>query len=226
MTAVARLCERTILLQEGRVLRDGPTHEVLAVYLDAGSGPGAAKEWPNRATAPGKDVSRLRAVRVRNARGDVVEAIDIREPVTLEMEYDVYEPGHVISPGFTVSNDQELDLFSTADSHPSWQRTRRPAGRYVSRVVIPGNFLAEGRMYVNSGLATMNPVVYQFDESRLVSFEVVDAADGDSVRGDWSGRWAGVVRPMLNWTTEVHPLEDVEQPAVQEPTGVPSGHRG
>src|SRR5688572_24550144 len=34
MSAITRLCERTILLHEGQVLADGPSHKVVAKYLD------------------------------------------------------------------------------------------------------------------------------------------------------------------------------------------------
>src|SRR5690348_9588702 len=45
MAAITRLCSRTILLDEGRVLADGPTHQVVADYLNAGLGTSAEREW-------------------------------------------------------------------------------------------------------------------------------------------------------------------------------------
>ena len=35
-----------------------------------------------------------------------------------------------------------------------------------------------------------------------VSFHVQDPGEGDSARGDFTGQWKGVVRPLLKWTTE------------------------
>jgi hypothetical protein len=35
-----------------------------------------------------------------------------------------------------------------------------------------------------------------------VSFYVVDPGDGDSARGRFTGQLRGVVRPLLEWTTE------------------------
>jgi hypothetical protein len=35
-----------------------------------------------------------------------------------------------------------------------------------------------------------------------VSFHVQDPGEGDSARGLYTGQWRGVVRPLLNWTTE------------------------
>src|SRR5262249_15078765 len=36
MPAITRLCERTILLDEGRVVSDGPSHQVVPAYLRSG----------------------------------------------------------------------------------------------------------------------------------------------------------------------------------------------
>jgi hypothetical protein len=35
-----------------------------------------------------------------------------------------------------------------------------------------------------------------------VSFHVQDPGEGDSARGLFTGQWQGVVRPLLEWTTE------------------------
>jgi len=36
-----------------------------------------------------------------------------------------------------------------------------------------------------------------------VTFRVVDTLDGDTARGDYVGKINGVVRPRLEWTTDV-----------------------
>ena len=48
----------------------------------------------------------------------------------------------------------------------------------------------------------MNPVRVHFYERDAVAFQVVDSLDGNSVRGDFAGHYPGVVRPMLDWTTQ------------------------
>src|SRR6185312_1198028 len=62
MPAVTRLCPRTILLDRGKVLADGPSAEVVTSYLRSGLGTTASRTWTER--QPGNDVAKLRAARV------------------------------------------------------------------------------------------------------------------------------------------------------------------
>jgi lipopolysaccharide transport system ATP-binding protein len=68
---------------------------------------------------------------------------------------------------------------------------------------IPGNFMAEGRIFVHAAVASINPVVEHAIERDAVSFQVVDRSTGDGVRGEWGAEYPGVLRPMLEWTVRV-----------------------
>src|SRR5439155_4325221 len=61
---LARLCDRAILLREGRVVEDGPSDQVVAHYLQAEGGGGSRRAWPDQAEAPGGKRVRIREVRV------------------------------------------------------------------------------------------------------------------------------------------------------------------
>jgi lipopolysaccharide transport system ATP-binding protein len=206
MPAIARLCERTILLNEGRVMMDGPSAEIVSNYLTSGLGTMAAREWGESAKAPGSNIVRLRAVRVLSESGRICETINIRNKFIIEMEYDVLSPGHILLPHFGLVNEQGQDVFITVDRDPEWRRRARPAGHYNSKVLIPGNLLAEGMFFVSCYALTLDPDVLQFGEHSTVAFNVVDSHDGDSARGDYVKNMPGVVRPMLDWSTEFDPF--------------------
>jgi lipopolysaccharide transport system ATP-binding protein len=204
MAAITRLCERAIMLDEGRVVADGPTHEVVADYLNAGLGTSAAREWPDPATAPGGEVARLRGVAVRAQTGKIIDTVDIRRPVAVEMQFEVLKPGYVLLPHFHFHNEADEHVFVAVDQDPDWRRRPRPKGCYTSTAWIPGNLLSEGTLYVEAALATLDPNIQQFGED-AVAFHVVDSLDGDSARGDWAGRLPGAVRPLLKWETQFSP---------------------
>jgi lipopolysaccharide transport system ATP-binding protein len=105
MPAVTRLCKRCLLLQNGRLVKDGPSHEVVSAYLHADTGTTAEREWADAQRAPSGEIARLRAVKVRDQDGLISEAVDIREPVTIEMTFEVIRGGALLLPFFMFYNE-------------------------------------------------------------------------------------------------------------------------
>ena len=205
MPAVTRLCDRVILLEEGRLIEDGPPHQIVAAYLNSDLGTTAAREWMDPAKAPSSGIARLIAVRVRDEGGRVSESINIQQPFTIEMEYEVLKEDFVLYPHFSFENEQGQCAFVTLDQDPVWRRRPRPKGRFISTVFIPGNLLNEGMLFVNCILLTINPDNVEFHAPSAVAFHVVDNHTGDSSRGDYSKNMKGIVRPLFNWKTQYSP---------------------
>src|SRR5436190_13166306 len=97
MQAMSRLCERVAWLDAGKIKADGEAQSVIGSYLTEQSNKEAERVWAIE-SAPGNEVVRLRSVRVRNRDGQTVSSVDITEPVSVEMEYDVLSDGVVMSP--------------------------------------------------------------------------------------------------------------------------------
>jgi lipopolysaccharide transport system ATP-binding protein len=205
MQAITRLCQRALFLDKGKLVADGPAHQVVSTYMQTGFNTQAAKEWLDSKTAPGDDMVRLRAVRVRNIEGEVREVIDIRQAFAVEMEFDILQDGVVFTPNFEFRNDAGLVIFEVFDLDPDWRMRTRSIGRYRSTAWIPGNLLSEGTMFVNSCGVSFEPHRLRFKEEEAVAFQIVDSLDGDAARGDFTGEMLGVVRPMLKWTTDFSP---------------------
>jgi lipopolysaccharide transport system ATP-binding protein len=162
--------------------------------------------WPSPERAPGDEVARLRAVRVRNSRGEVTDSVDIREPITVEIEYwsNAVETRPAANLHFW--NDQGACLFATAEfSAPGWGERPRPHGVVVRAVCrVPGNFFAEGRVILRyAAVTSYNPTALHALERDAISFQVVDHSQGDGARGPYGGEWPGVMRPLLEWQSDV-----------------------
>jgi lipopolysaccharide transport system ATP-binding protein len=198
--AVTRLCSRCILLDAGKVLSNGETHEVISAYLRLGLASGAQREWDSD-NAPGDSVVRLRAVRIRRTDGIVAEAFDIRQSVGVDVVFDVLEGGRDLTPNLHIFNEEGVTVFVTHDVDPAWRGRPRREGRYTSTAWIPGNFLAEGTFTVGAAITTLAPVNVRLYERDAVTFQVIDSTDGDSARGDYVGHLPGIVRPLLRWET-------------------------
>jgi lipopolysaccharide transport system ATP-binding protein len=205
LSAVSRFCSRTVWLEKGEVREDGNTNDVISNYLNGSVNRGAARIWDDDETAPGNETVRLISVRAADEDGNTVVNIDVRLNVILEVEYKVLNGGKVFSPAFHVYDHQGICVFGTNDVDPEWRNRGREPGRYKSRVIIPGNLLAEGTFYVSA--AMFDPMTSELHllENSAISFDVFDSLAGDSARGDYLGGMIGVIRPLLDWDTEFTP---------------------
>ena len=205
MHAITRLCERVILFDDGRAVQDGPAHKVVRSYMSIGTNTRAECCWPDDTAAPGSTVARICAVRVRSESGLVCNSYDIRQSIVVEMEYVVLKDERVFLPHFRFINEDDISVFESLDNDPRWRGNPRPRGHYTSSVTIPGNFLAEGKLFVSCHLITLYPTEVQFSLRKIISFEVTDCGEGESARGDWLGDLEGVVRPLWDWSTQYSP---------------------
>jgi lipopolysaccharide transport system ATP-binding protein len=211
--AILRLCDRVLLLDGGALVADGKAHEVIARYMHSGLGSSAERHWTNPEEAPGDDVARLKSVRV-SVDGEVTEEVDIRKPVDIELQYwHLPEQTELRPLGTLLFYDEDgVLLFISLDSNNvEWRTTRRRRGLVTATCSIPGNFFAEGRIFVHASVRSINPVVVHLLERDAVSFQVVDRSQVDGVRGEWVGDYPGVVRPMLEWTVDVQPIAGTER---------------
>ena len=200
LSAVTSLCQRALWLNQGQVVSDGPSQQTVSEYLSSGLLMIAQQEWPDASVAPGNDIVRARAMRLRTEDGRTTDIVDIREPFALEIDFEVLKAGHVLVPCIGLANEEGLAVFISHDHDPAWRRRPRPVGCFSSTVHIPGNFLSEGRFIIGAGIITEMPLKVHFDVNPAVAFQVVDSFDGDAARGDLAGQMVGVVRPLLKWS--------------------------
>jgi homopolymeric O-antigen transport system ATP-binding protein len=206
MQVLARLCDRAILLREGRLVQDGPSEQVVAHYLQAEGGAGSQRAWPDLAAAPGGKRVRIRGVRVVDEHGQLADSVDIRRPVGIEISFTVLRDDLPVFPRIKLIDREGNNAFTTVDANPVW--SERPAvGDYVATAWIPGNLLNEGLYTVEPGISSLgalgsNKLVHQARVAEAVAFHVHDPGEGDSSKGGFAGQFRGAVRPLLEWTTD------------------------
>jgi hypothetical protein len=82
--------------------------------------------------SPSGDIARRRSVRVLAEDDGISEAIDVRRPVRLAMEYDVKQAGFKLVAIFSLSNEERRALFTVLDSDRTWRM--RP---HQSESIVP-----------------------------------------------------------------------------------------
>jgi len=205
MPMIMRLCERTILLDRGAVLADGKPHDVIKHYLYSDTQSQAQRVWPAK-EAPGDSIARLRSARVLNDAGQLADTTDIRKPISVEVEYWNFQTSLRPTAVLHFINEEGVCLFATNDfNNAEWWSTPRVPGLVRATCRVPGNFLAEGRIFLLVAVVSYDPDAVHVLERDAVSFQVVDRSEGDAVRGVFTGEWPGVMRPMLEWQVTSEP---------------------
>ena len=205
MPAISRMCTRGILLDSGRIVKDGSVQEVIPMYLDVGGG-GAEYKWDDNNKSPGTNAVRLRAIRVLDEGMELCPVVNIEHVVKISMEFEIMEAGHVLAPSFWLENEHGVNLFVALDQDPEWTHKPRPTGVYHSTASIPPNFLSEGLQSVSLAMHEFAPRrLRHFKVEGVAMFQVVDKMQGSSARGQWVGDMPGAVRPMLEWQTVYKP---------------------
>jgi lipopolysaccharide transport system ATP-binding protein len=201
MQTIAQLCDRAILLEHGRVVLDGHSSDVVARYLQSGLGSGSSRVWPDDASAPGDDLVRLRSARVVGEDGDPLDSVDVRRPVGVQIAFRVLRAGEPVMPKFKLVDRRGDIAFNAMDTADRWRAPSTP-GEYVATAWIPGNLLNEGLYSADIAVCSIAApkLHHHFQERAAVAFHVQDPMLGDSARGNFTGQWRGVVRPLLDWT--------------------------
>jgi lipopolysaccharide transport system ATP-binding protein len=199
MVAVQNLCDRSIWLQDGQIMKEGSTSEVVSYYLSKSFKAVTEQAWGNIETAPGNDKVRIHRVSIKPSTGNLQDLITMETPLSVEVEYSNLIPNAILHLSLHVYNEQQLVAFTTIsnDMDDDSSDQSLPAGRFLSHCQIPGNLLNEGtHRILLLVLRNTSKIIFRLEDA--LTFEVLDTSKRP---GTWYGREPGVVRPKLVWET-------------------------
>jgi lipopolysaccharide transport system ATP-binding protein len=202
METVLRLCNKGILLEQGKLKSFGKSDEIVKTYMKSDSGILAKRSYMNHPLPPGNDAVRLRQVLVTDNTGEILDTYDVTKEIFIHMEYEVFKEGEIFTHSYNFFNEEGVNIFNTHDTVSAIRERKREKGIYKTTMVIPPNILSEGGVSVGVAIISIEPFSIYFQELDAVGFTVVDYMRGDSARGNYTLGFPGMVRPLCNWQTE------------------------
>lgn len=168
MAAIARLCERVILLEGGRLKLSGSTAEVLASYLSAG----AASDWINPSDSPGGAEFRVKSARILSIDDEPAAVIQFQNALQVEILYEVKNTIVDLSVICVVADSPGGTVWSAWDTDATdWRGGyATEPGRYLSKCRIPGGVLKPGRYQISIGARSEE---HKFDyHENVLTFDI------------------------------------------------------
>lgn len=196
MGAILSLCNRAILLDQGRCLAEGDPDSIIANYLASGSAT-HGEVMSLREPTPQQKL-KIRKARLIDRRGQMSGEFDSREEIFLEVEFDVLVPGRGYTLAFQVHNTQYGCIFTSGslDTDPDRQsQSHWQPGGYQARIQLPVTLMRGGEYWIR--IASAIPTVEMLDQfDRDLFFNLLDTTS--PIVKTSEGR-LGAILPILEW---------------------------
>jgi lipopolysaccharide transport system ATP-binding protein len=201
MSAIMRLTEESIVLERGQMVYRAPTRQAVDYYMASGLSQSGERLWSAEEVPADAAPFRPISMRVRDPKGKVIDTVLSRQPLEVEIEYELAEPIQGLRVGMYLQSVRGEVVFTSFDTDEAKQYDKfatRPAGHYVSRAVIPANVFNEGQYLLGINASSFRVRRY-FGDERALAF-TVDAMGAPGMQ--WPEPRQGFIRPQLDWSIE------------------------
>jgi lipopolysaccharide transport system ATP-binding protein len=191
MPSITRLCDRVLWLNAGEVMQIGPPDDVVNAYQNSAWAATGRKTRDKRKGSQQNEIGEILFVALTAADGREVGAVKASDEATIAIGIEVLEAPLTLKCMFSLHAHGMLVLRSRSEP----LEVTAP-GRYIAKICIPPNLLAETVYSVNVDVAGHRPDGQKLPLAAFnaLSFRVFDP---ENERRDQTG---GVVAPKLKWT--------------------------
>ena len=203
MMTISKLCKKVILLDEGKIQYQGSVDNVIGKYLNENDKTVSERKW-DKNSAPGDNYVRLTSVKILNQNLKVQNIFDYNSPVLIELDYKVLRNNSIITLGIQIFNSEEIAVFSSNNTKWKEKEEKRKKGIYKTIVEIPASFLNFDKYFLRVVMSTFYPKTKHLSEKDVVSFRIRHIQPKTLIANlEDSSSLIGVVRPQLEWKTEM-----------------------
>ncbi|HEX9796777.1 MAG TPA: ABC transporter ATP-binding protein [Anaerolineales bacterium] len=199
MSAILRLTQEAIVLDEGRIVMRAESAEAVDYYMTQGMSQAGEKLWDaDEPLVAAAEPFRPISLAVIDHAGRPTDRVTANDSFEVVFTYELAEPMSSLRVGlylFTSRGEPVLTSFDTDSPQAYEEHASRPAGRYQSRCRFPAKFLNEGRFVLGVNASAFRVRSYFTDEHALTFAVDETGAPGSQ----WAERRRGPVRPQLAW---------------------------
>ena len=198
MDAVLNLCNKGILIENGRIKTTGDIRDTINDYLKINTGLIGEALFSDKSQENYREL-KFKAVRILDNNAKITPIVDMNEIYTIEIEYEITQPIRSAQIALELYNSAGVCIFSSTDldNEPENLRNVRNPGRYKTRCSVSSNYLRPGVYFIDisssiPGVKVLN--IYQ----NAISFEIT----GLNVENKLSQGRRGIITPVFSWETQ------------------------
>lgn len=213
MSAVRNLCDRVLLIEQGRLAMDGAAEPAIAAYLNRNLAQGAevcgddldAKAAVSGWDGRGNHAIRCKAIRLLDSDGQPSNEFVSNQPISVEVAFECL--GHHHDPRIVISvvdeDNQPILTTQNVDEPATAAFYQLSPGMYRSRCTFPKDLFGEKRLYISLSLTL--PHIDHLAFEKILAFDVKFAGYNNI---QYMNHKEVFIRPRLRWETEcVSPRE-------------------
>ena len=202
LSKVEKLCQRAIWLEGGEIKMDDKAEKVTKALVQSAAGYSVSLEWTDENVEYQNQFVRLRRIRLVDENHKALKQIDLTQSFGVEIEFDVLTDDHLIVPRLDFTDGLNTLLFSAFEVDSEWHHKNRPNGRHTCTAWLPKNLFGEGELGIGVSILSFRPWTIHFEAQNLLRIEIVSGSAQLTSRGHFEGNIPGLIRPLLNWTSE------------------------
>jgi len=202
MTAINNLCARSIFLEKGKIMADGPSSDITRTYLRSVSVAGGSSWHLDAESKPDKRAY-FKDIFILDPNLEAREAYELTQEIVLRIKYHLSEPMRGVTVGLQVLSEDNGETFiSLSDTELEMSRLEtRAAGDYVAEITIPARLLNTGLYALRVGISKGRHDIYDVVEG--VPFRIVDSIGIVMFLG--FERKGSLLSLQLPWTVRAQP---------------------
>jgi len=192
LSAIKRLCKKTILLEKGRVKMFDTTEKVIGHYLSI-----STQNAINTFEFDQNKKAQVTKISIKNKNDNFDSQISIEEKFYIEIEFEVLKQTKAILSILFFSEGDFLLLSSESDKDANL-REYLP-GKYKTKVTVPSHLFNVGMYFFETRIH--RPGVELIDFKQNINFEIKDSNDNPhSII--FNGEHSGKIATILDYQTK------------------------
>lgn len=194
MSAIQRLCKKTVLIENGKVKKIGITKDVIGEYLHESQNTGVIEFNKDK-----NKEAQIVSIKMRDHDNKNTSSFGHGENFFIDLTYYLHKDlqNTIVTLEF-FAQDGQMFFFST-DSDTAKKIHNKKSGAYEVVIPIAKNFLNPGSYYLRFSIQSPGQVVYDIQGG--IPLKIVE--EEEDLRGRYyNGKYLGYHGMILNWETK------------------------